>query len=183
MATGRPNGRPPKPVERHRAAGNPSKKKLPPAPTAGHGLPTAAGRLVAPRGLKPAGRALWTRVWAGGRSWLSPVVDRPLVEQLCRLADECELLRADLASGKIARWYETSNHSITSHPAVAQLKDGRVQMTAWLSMLGFSPADRARLALTEVRVKDEDDEVTKRREQRARELREQVEAARAAAES
>lgn len=182
MATGRPTGRPAKPVERHRAAGNPSKKRLPAAPLAGDGL-TSTGRPVMPRGLKSAGKTMWNRVWAGGKSWVAPVSDRPLVEQLCRLADEIESLRHDLALGKTARWYETANGQVVTHPAVKQLEQGRVQLTAWLSMLGFSPADRARLGLTEVRVKDEDDEMTRRIAEREKQRQLQVEAARAAADA
>lgn len=180
MATGRSAGRPAKPIERHRAAGNPSKKRLPAAPTAGDGL-TATGKPIMPRGLGTAGRTMWSRVWEGGKSWVAPVSDRPLVEQLCRLADEAETLRKELATGKVGRWYETANGQVVTHPAVKQLEQARVQMTAWLSMLGFSPADRSRLGLSEVRVKDEDDEMTRRIAQRERERQEQVEAARAAA--
>lgn len=182
MATGRSVGRPAKPIERHRATGNPSKKKLPDAPLAGDGL-TSTGRPVMPRGLGPAGKAMWSRVWSGGKSWVAPISDRPLVEQLCRLADEVEILRKDIASGKTERWYTTANGQVVTHPAVKQLADGRVQMTTWLSMLGFSPSDRGRLGLTEVRVKDEDDEMTRRIQQREAERQAQVEAARAAASS
>jgi len=54
-----------------------------------------------------------------------------------------------------------------THPMVNQLKELRVQMTTWLSAIGFSPSDRARLGLAEVRVRDELDELAQRRAQRA----------------
>ena len=40
-------------------------------------------------------------------------------------------------------------------------------MTTWLSAIGFSPSDRARLGLAEVRVRDSLDELAERRAQRA----------------
>jgi P27 family predicted phage terminase small subunit len=165
-ATGRPTGRPAKPVERKRATGNPGGRALPDAPMPGEGLPSSGAAPVAPAGLADHGRALWADVWQAGRSWLSPEADRPLVESLCHAADEAEGLRAALADGSTPRYYEMLNGAIVTHPAVTQLRDLRVQRTAWLSMLGFSPADRSRLGLAEVRVRDELDELKNRRDER-----------------
>jgi hypothetical protein len=62
--------------------------------------------------------------------------------------------------------YVHANGSPVTTPWVTQLKELRVQMTAWLAAIGFSPADRARLGLAEVRVRDELDDLKKRRDER-----------------
>lgn len=165
-ATGRPNGRPAKPVERKRATGNPGGRALPDAPGVGEGLQSDGTAPVPPATLETTGLDLWESVWDAGKSWLSPEADRPLVEMLCHGADEAEDLRISLANGSVSRWYEMSNGSTVTHPAVTQLKELRTQRTTWLSMLGFSPADRSRLGLAEVRVRDELDDLSRRREER-----------------
>lgn len=163
--TGRPTGRPAKPVELHRLAGNPSKKKLPGAPLPGEGLPSLDG-LPLPPDLGDDGLALWNHVWAAGRAWLSPDSDRTLVRMLCEAQDEYEQIRALLSSGEVPRFYVTANGQIVTHPLVTQLGNLRTQMTGWLAAIGFSPSDRARLGLAEVRVRDELDELKQRRVER-----------------
>jgi hypothetical protein len=49
---------------------------------------------------------------------------------------------------------------------VKQLKELRVQMTGWLASLGYSPTDRARLGVGEVRQMDSLDELERRRQER-----------------
>jgi P27 family predicted phage terminase small subunit len=122
---------------------------------------------VAPMDLGPAGSELWVHVWEAGRTWLAPAADRTLVTLLCQAEDELQTMRLSFLTGEAERTYVTSNGSIVSHPYIAQMKDLRAQMTAWLSALGFSPADRARLGLAEVRVRDALDELQRRRDERA----------------
>jgi phage terminase small subunit len=86
---------------------------------------------------------------------------------LCQAHEEIEQMRAAFADGSAERTYISSNGSIVSHPFIAQIKDLRVQTTSWLAALGFSPADRARLGLAEVRVRDELDDLMRRRNERA----------------
>ncbi len=81
-------------------------------------------------------------MWTAGRSWLSPDIDRTLVQQLCYVADEAEGLRAGLDRGDYPWFYRLSNSAQVSHPAVTLLRDRRAQQTTWLSMLGFSPTNR-----------------------------------------
>lgn len=165
MATGRPNGRPPKPTEIKRATGNPGKRPLPNAPMPDAGLKPASN-IPQPPPLTEDGRALWDHVWTAGRSWLSPDSDYTIVTYLCQTHDEAEEIRRSLALKHVPRFYTLPNGSFVSHPYVTQLKDLRAQMTAWLAALGFSPADRARLGIAEVRVKDELDELQRRRAER-----------------
>jgi P27 family predicted phage terminase small subunit len=112
------------------------------------------------------GLELWERVWSAGKSWLSPTVDYPLVVMLCQAQDEAEDIRTLLANGTEERYYIVSNGQKVTSPLVAQLKDLRVQMTAWFSSLGYSPTDRARLGVAEIRVADKLDELQARRAER-----------------
>lgn len=165
MATGRPTGRPAKPVEQHRLAGNPSKKQLPSAPLPGEGLQQTTGVPPLPL-LGEAGEALWNHVWVAGKSWLSPESDRTIVTLLCEAHDDYATIRALVESGEIPRFYVTANGQMVTHPLITQLQALRAQMTSWLAAIGFSPADRSRLGLAEVRVRDELDELNQRRVQR-----------------
>lgn len=167
MATGRPNGRPPKPTEVKRALGNPGKRPLPNPPGPGEGLPTS-GDVPSPPALGIDGMRLWTQVWTAGKSWLSPAADSHVVTLLCQAFDEAEEIRRALTIGEVPRFYKLPNGSYVTHPLVAQLKELRTQSTAWLSALGFSPSDRARLGLGEVRQADALDELEARRVARMR---------------
>lgn len=166
MATGRPNGRPAKPVEVQRALGNPGHRSIPAAPVPGEGIESDGSVPQMPE-LGPAGSQLWVHVWQAGRQWLAPEADKTLVTLLCQAHDELETMRLALVTGEVERTYIATNGTIVSHPYIAQIKDLRVQMTSWLSALGFSPADRARLGLQEVRVRDELDDLVRRRNERA----------------
>lgn len=166
MATGRPAGRPAKPAEVKRANGNPGNRPLPDAPLPGTGL-QAATSTPTPPSLGNDGQALWEHVWTAGRSWLSPDSDFTIIKMLCEAHDEHETIRRQLASGEVLRYYNTANGQIVTHPLVTQLSNLRSQMTAWLAAIGFSPADRSRLGLAEVRIKDELDELERRRTARS----------------
>lgn len=164
--TGRPSGRPAKPVEVKRALGNPGGRPLPPAPMPGEGLPAVDG-IPTPPILGLEGLEMWQEIWSAGNTWLSPVADRRLVTMLCQAQDEAESIRRALATGEVKRHYVVGNGQHVTHPYVNQLKELRVQMTSWLSALGFSPSDRARLGIGEVRQADVFDELKRRREARA----------------
>lgn len=166
MATGRPTGRPSKPAEVKRATGNPGNRPLPDAPMPGQGLRGTDG-VPTPPSLGADGELLWVHVWVAGRSWLSPDSDYTIVKMLCEAHDEHEEIRRALSTGVVERFYTTANGQIVTHPLVTQLGNLRSQMTAWLAAIGFSPADRSRLGLAEVRVKDELDELQRRRAERS----------------
>jgi phage terminase small subunit len=72
-------------------------------------------------------------------------------------------LEAWLAHDITRRWYETANGQIVTHPAVKQIEQADAQMTTWLSLLGFTPSDRARLGLQEIRVANELDQFRRRK--------------------
>jgi P27 family predicted phage terminase small subunit len=90
----------------------------------------------------------WRRAWDAGSDWLAPG-DVTIVELLCRQIDE------------IARWQEivdregvtftTRGGMIRVHPAVGQIRELEQRVVTNLGLCGFTPADRTRLGLTEVR--------------------------------
>lgn len=161
MTTGRPAGRPAKPVERHRAAGNPSKKILPDAPMPGQGIESSHDVPEPSTELGAAGQRLWDRLWLGSKTWLAPNVDETLLEKICSHEDEIAEYTATLE--REGRWYVTPNGQQNPHQAFTQRKKLQEEQTAWLAAFGQSPSDRARLGLAEVRVKDELDELAQRK--------------------
>ena len=169
--TGRPNGRPPKPVEQKRALGNPGKRSLPDPPGVGKGLP-ATSDIPQPPALGVDGTELWNELWSAGKSWLSPKSDAAIITLLCQAHDESEQIRRSLAIGEVPRYYVLPNGSFVSHPFVTQLQQLRTQKTAWLAALGFSPTDRARLGIGEIRQADALDELERRRNERLRQVNE-----------
>lgn len=169
MATGRPEGRPAKPTEQKRLLGNPGHRPLPEAPMPETGLPAAKG-IPAPPVLGIDGTRLWNHLWSAGKQWLSPDADTHIIELLCQAHDEASEIRRAIAIGEVPRFYKLPNGSFVSHPLVTQLQQLRSQSTAWLAALGFSPADRARLGLAEVRQSDALDELNARRASRMREV-------------
>ena len=162
MGTGRPMGRPAQPVERTRAVKGAN--NLPEAPLPGQGL--SAG-IPTPPSLEEDGLILWYHVWTAGKTWLATESDQTIITLLCQAQDEHESIRRQIASGEIERFYTTANGQMVTHPMVTQLATLRTQMTAWLAAIGFSPADRSRLGLAEVRVRDELDELQRRRVERS----------------
>jgi P27 family predicted phage terminase small subunit len=136
---------PPKPTEKKRKSGNPGKRRL---PTPVSIVPSQEVPPIPPAGLAEAGSLAWRRAWEAGSDWLAPG-DVTILELLCRQVAE------------IARWQElvdregvtftTRGGMIRVHPAVAQVRELEQRVVTNLGLCGFTPADRARLGLTEVR--------------------------------
>ena len=143
-ASGR-SGRPPKPTERKRAAGNPGKHKLV-EPLAI--VPASDGTPAPPVPLARAGRELWHQIWSTAGDWLAPS-DVPLVALLAQFADERERWLGMASSEGIT--HTTAHGTIRIHPGVAEARRLEAAMVQILSLLGLSPSDRSRLGLTEVR--------------------------------
>lgn len=163
--TGRPSGRPPKPTEIKRSLGNPGHRPLPLPPT-GTGLPAANGIPKAPRELEKKGRELWKKVWEAGQvsNHLSPLMDTTLILMLCQAYDQVEWYESKLEPrGEVERVYLMSNGAYSPHPYVKEIHTLTTKITAWLSMLGFSPTDRTRLGIGEVKPADPLDELNRRR--------------------
>ena len=132
-----PRGRPPKPIELKRLTGNPGKRALPDQKELVL-LPSAYDIPEPQRPLMPAGREMWDRVWGMGQTWLSPNTDLEILLMTCELMDERWNLRA-----RVMRDQRPEERK--------QLRDLDKQLVANLSLLGFTPTDRSRLGVAEVK--------------------------------
>jgi hypothetical protein len=129
---------PPRPTEVKRKLGNPGKRALP-SLAAVAVLPAADGVPTPLRPLLAQGQQLWNRIWSDGAVWLSPNTDIELVQLLAETMDEREGLRAFVMSGE-AEWRD--------RVALRSVDD---QVKSMLSALGFTPVDRTRMGVAEVR--------------------------------
>jgi hypothetical protein len=130
-------GRPPKPAEHKRAIGNPGKRPLP--DTANLIPLPAINQIPEPhRQLFQFGRDLWDRVWALGQTWISPNTDIELLLMVCEQIDERAKLRTSV-------W---NSGRIDERKALRSLEK---QIVENLSLLGFTPTDRTRLGIAEVK--------------------------------
>lgn len=134
-------GRPPKPLEQKRRTGrtpttDSGGRKLP-AQSQVVALPMAAGIPDLPADMELDGQRLWTRCWAAGISWISPLTDMEAVEQACRLADDVAVAR--------------ERYRATRDPKDGAMVNAFVkQLASALSDLGFNPTARSRLGVAEV---------------------------------
>lgn len=104
-------------------------------------VPPADGPPAPPRPLGQAGLQVWARVWEAGQTWLSPGSDLDAVLLLCETMDERMALRVRmLRAGDGIDWRDR-----------VALRSIDAQVMSVLSMLGFSPVDRSRLGVAEVR--------------------------------
>lgn len=133
-----PMGRPPKPIEQKRALGNPGKRPLPQEGSLVL-LPSMYEIPEPPRPLvTEAAKALWTRTWSMGQTWLSPQTDIELLLMTCEMVDE--------------RWNLRIKVLQDNRPEERKgLRDLERQLVANLSLLGFTPTDRSRLGVAEVK--------------------------------
>lgn len=135
----KPVGRPPKPVEQKRRTGNPGKRALPQTTIA---IPTSPTAPVPHRPLGPAGQHFWERVWSVGFTWISPQMDIEILQMVCELIDERTALRMKVLVDQ--DWRDRSG-----------LRALDAQVLDCLSLLGFTPVDRARLGFVEVKIQNE----------------------------
>lgn len=132
-----PRGRPPKPIEQKRLIGNPGKRPLP--ETSNLVLLPAVNEIPQPsRKLFQYGQELWDRVWTMGHTWISYSTDLDLLLIVCEQLDERAKLRTLV-------WNSGRNDE---RKALRQLEK---QIVENLSLLGFTPTDRSRLGIAEVK--------------------------------
>lgn len=144
-----PAGRPPKPVEQKRLLGNPGKRALPDQAEI-EILPAATEIPEPTRPLLKPGRELWDRVWASGINWISPDTDLELLLMTCEMVDERWNLRIKVMQSddmQMARRLDNLTRLIVGN----------------LSLLGFSPSDRSRLGVAEVKKQSKLEELMARR--------------------
>ena len=127
---------PPKPVEVRRLLGNPGKQPL---PKEGALMPLPGGRVEPLRPLDWAGMQLWDSVFNHGELWVSSRTDVQLLQLVCEQLDRKLVVEARIAE-----------HPDEWH-MYKQLNDLERLITSNLGLLGFTPADRTRLGLAEVK--------------------------------
>lgn len=142
---------PPKPIEVKRRLGNPGKGPL---PKQGETiLLPAIDEIPEPsRQLFDAGMELWNRTWTMGQTWISQKTDIELLLMTCEMLDERVRLRAHVWNNP-DDWHNRKG-----------LRDLEKNITANLSLLGFTPADRSRLGVAEVKARSKLEELRAKRE-------------------
>lgn len=144
---------PPKPIELRRKLGNPGKQALPNENETI--LIPAIDEIPEPhRQLFDAGLELWNRTWSMGQLWISPKTDVELLLMTCEMLDERVRLRAFVWNNPDA-WRERK-----------ALRELEKNITNSLSLLGFTPTDRTRLGVAEVKAKSKLEELRAKRENR-----------------
>jgi hypothetical protein len=138
---------PPKPIEQKRLLGNPGKRAMPSPEIVLH-----AGKVDPPEGLGSAGRSLWSRVFDEGEIWVSPRIDFVLLERVCRALDRAVVLE------------QLFDADPTDRKTIMSINETDKVIFSGLGLLGFSPADRARLGLAEVKRQSKLDELMAKRD-------------------
>jgi hypothetical protein len=132
-----PAGRPTKPIEIKRLTGNPGKRALP-EQSAIMLIPQASQTPEPARPLLKYGQELWDRVWESGINWISPNTDLEILLMTCELIDERWNLRVRVMT----------DNSPKDRRGLRELDK---QIVSNLGLLGFTPSDRSRLGVAEVK--------------------------------
>jgi P27 family predicted phage terminase small subunit len=101
-----------------------------------------------PEGLGERGTVEWRKIWTAGK-WLWPDQDYAWVEQVARAYDDLATYRATVAVEGLT--VEGYNGQTVAHPLIREMRACEDTIRKCLSQLGFSPTDRARLKLTELK--------------------------------
>lgn len=152
-------GRPPKPTEAKRKLGNPGQRPL---PVLAETVALAPLPFSPPADLGKDGIDFIRDVVAS-TPWLADT-DRPTVELAARLVDECAEMARDIAES--GRLHMTEKGYPVINPLVGALSTSRKQLHSVLASLGYTPADRTRMGLAEVKAKNAFEEMLSRRSQR-----------------
>jgi len=150
-----PAGRPSKPTEIKRKLGNPGQRKLPDQNQMQLFDPIVSIPEPA-RPLLKYGREFWDKVWLNGLQWISPNTDAELLLMTCELIDERWNLRVRVMQSN--DWRERRG-----------LRDLDARIISNLSLLGFTPADRSKLGVAEVKAISKMEALKRRQEARASE--------------
>jgi hypothetical protein len=145
-------GRPSKPIEQKRLLGNPGKRAMPDENSVVL-LQQVEQTPEPPRPLLKYGQDLWDRIWGMAATWVSDTSDLELLTMTCEMVDERWNLRVKV---------------MQSDDAVMRrgLRELDRQIVSNLSLLGFTPSDRSRLGVAEVKAKSKLEELMDRRASR-----------------
>jgi len=133
---------PPKPIEQKRLIGNPGRRPLPKDAVE---LPQLSGVPVPLRPLGVTGMSFWHEAWGKGQLWLGRT-DAWLVQLTAEMLDERDELRGILAE-------RVANGDDDSWRDRRQLRDLERSLISNLSLMAWTPVDRSRYGLAEVKAK------------------------------
>jgi hypothetical protein len=142
---------PPKPIEQKRMLGNPGKRAMPSDDST---ITLFAGSREPLAPLGEAGQALWDSVFSEGQLWISPRTDVAWLQVVCELLDRREVLKVE--------WLADP----TNRPVNMSLLETEKMIQSGLGLLGFTPTDRSRLGVAEVKAKSKLEELMERRANR-----------------
>jgi hypothetical protein len=142
---------PPKPIEQKRLLGNPGKRAMPDADGT---ITLYSGSREPLNPLGSAGQALWDSVFAEGEIWVSPRTDVAWLQVVCELLDRREILKQEWLADPTNRQVNMS------------LLETEKLLQSGLGLLGFTPTDRSRLGVAEVKAKSKLEELMERRANR-----------------
>jgi hypothetical protein len=147
-----PAGRPAKPTEIKRKLGNPGRRPLPDTSVVQYLEPIISVPEPA-RPLLKYGKEFWDKVWSSGLSWISANTDAEILLMTCELVDERWNLRVRVMQSN--DWRERR--------ALRELDDRIIRN---LSLLGFTPADRSKLGVAEVKAISKMEQLKRRANER-----------------
>jgi hypothetical protein len=104
--------------------------------------------------LSGSGLDLWDRTWQRGFSWLSANTDIQLLQITCEQLDERDVLRAYVLQN-VEAWHERS-----------ALRELEKSIRSNLSLLGFTPTDRMKLGVAEIKAETKMEQLRKRQVER-----------------
>jgi len=147
-----PAGRPSKPIEQKRLLGNPGKRAMPDENSVVL-MQQVEQTPEPPRPLLKYGQDLWDRIWGMAATWVSDTSDLELLTMTCEMVDERWNLRVKVMQSDDAAMRRG-------------LRELDRQIVSNLSLLGFTPSDRSRLGVAEVKAKSKLEELMDRRASR-----------------
>jgi len=142
---------PPKPLEQKRKLGNPGKRGL---PDAAELMPLEGGYIEPFRPLEFAGKQLWDSVFKHGELWISRRTDVHLLLMTCEQLDRRETLRSEIVEKGLDR------------ALIMSLNETEKLIAGNLGQLGFTPSERTRLGLAEVKRESKLEQLRAQRERR-----------------
>jgi hypothetical protein len=107
------------------------------------------------RPLGETGEAFWNRIWETGNIWISPNTDIDILLMTCEMLDERDLLR-DYVLQNLDAWHERT--------ALRELDKAIVRH---LSLMGFTPTDRMKLGVAEVKTRSKLEQLLEKKNDRA----------------
>ena len=125
-------------------------------------VPRTAAEIVPvpPVDLDERGLIEWEKVWTAGH-WLKADQDYHLVVTLAEAYDEIEAYRAQIkVDGLMTRG---SAGGMIANPLIKEVRACQATIIKCLSLLGFSPSDRMRLGIQELKIQSKLEEMMARR--------------------